>query len=506
MQQDRVGRGSVILGHAVRTIWLAIVVVVIGVSDARANEGIVLESHTGQRPEDANRLLSPVLDELASRGFVAGPDVVGRRFEQRVSRPSVVEGGLLDGFAEQVERGHKAWIAGRFDEAVKVLTPVVDSAHANPGAFAQNQPLREKLLKALIALALSHQRIGDQAATRQAFGEILRSFPDTQLSRASYGPDAYSLFEEVKKEVSAAGRGKLVVKATDESAVVFVNERFQAAGGEARVEVLPGEYRVFVQVGRRLSRVHRVRVTANEEAAVTIDAEFDSYVHSSPKWTGFRFPDAAARERFESVYAATFASAIAAKGGVVVLGIEQVRGRPAIVASLVSMGNGREVRRGSIPLDPDPSVEKLRALARFVAGDNAAPGIDIQLAGDAREARSDEAGGIQLGGTQGGVDAGDGGDDGRMWGGWKYLTGGAALAAFGVGGYLLSVDGDCTDDACAFQRNTGVPGWATIGGGVALAGVTVYLFIRASGESSSSNTAFVVPARGGAYAGYTLRF
>ena len=489
---------SVILGHAVRTIFLALFVVIGLAAEAKAADGIVLESYTGPRPEDANRLLSPVLDELASRGFVAGPDVVGRRFEQRVSRPS--DGALLEGFAEQVERGHKAWIGGRFDEAVKVLTPVVDSAHANPGAFAQNQPLREKLLKALIALALSHQRIGDQAATRQAFGEILRSFPDTQLSRASYGPDAFNLFEEVKKDATSAGRGKLSVKVTNEGAVVFINERFQSAGGEAKADLLPGEYRVFVQVGRKLSRVHRVRVNANEEATVTIDADFDGFVHSSPKWTGFQFADAATREKLESIYAAAFATSIDTKGGVVVLGIDQVRGRPAIVASLVSMVNGREVRRGSIPIDPDPSVEKLRALGKFIAGDNAAPGIDIQLAGDAKSAKAGEDGGVQIGDIKPRSD-----DGGRTWGGWKFITGGAAIAAFGVGGYLLSVDGDCTDDACAFQRNTTAPGWATIGGGVVLAGVTVYLFIRESGESSTSS-AFVVPAQGGAYAGYALRF
>jgi len=464
---------------------------------AAPGDGIVIESYTGQRPGDANRLLSPVLDELANRGYVAGPEVVGRRFEQKVSRPSLVENGLSDAFAAQVEKGHKAWIAGRFDEAVRVLTPLVDSAHANPGAFAQNQPLREKLLKALIALALSHQRIGDRDATRQTFGEILRSFPDTQLSRASYGPDAFNLFEEVKKQTTAGGKGKLVVKATHDSAVVFINERFQAAGGSARAEVLPGEYRVFVQVGKQLSRVHRVNVVANEEATVTIDADFDSLVHSSPEWTGFQFTDAAAREKLDSTYAAAFANAINARG-VVLVGIDHVRGRPAIVGSLVSLMNGREVRRASINLDPDPSVEKLRALARFIAGENAAPGIDIQLAGDISSVPTGTGEGVQIGDLKRR-------DEGGTWGGWKFITGGAALGALGVGAYLLSVDGDCTDDACTYQRETSISGWATIGGGAVLAGVTVYLFLRGSGESQT-RSAYVVPTSGGAYAGYALQF
>ncbi len=476
---------------------------VVGLSTAHAapGDGIVIESYTGARPEDANRLLSPVLDELANRGYVAGPEVVGRRFEQRVSRPSTVQNGLPEQFSEQVEKGHKAWIAGRFDEAEKLLTPLVDAAHANPGAFAQNQPLREKLLKALVALALSYQRSGEQDAARATFGEILRSFPDTQLSRASYGPDAFNAFEEAKKQANTAGKGKLVVKATNEAAVVFINERFQNAGGVARADLLPGEYRVFVQVGKQLSRVHRVSVAANDEATITIDADFDALVHSSPKWTGFQFSDAASREKLESVYAAAFANAITARG-IVVVGIDTVRGKPAIVGSLVSLMNGREVRRGSINLDPDPSVDKLRALGRFIAGDNAAPGIDIQLAGDVNSVpKGGEGGGVQIG------DLDNKPASSGPWGGWKWVTGGAGLAALGVGAYLLSVDGDCDDAACTYQRETSVPGWATIGGGAALAGISVYLFIRGSGESSSQrSTTFVVPAHNGAYVSYALVF
>jgi hypothetical protein len=478
-----------------------IAIVVVGLSTAHAapGDGIVVESYTGARPEDANRLLSPVLDELANRGYVAGPEVVGRRFEQRVSRPSTVENGLPNVFSEQVEKGHKAWIAGRFDEAEKLLTPLVDAAHANPGSFAQNQPLREKLLKALIALALSYQRSGEQDAARATFGEILRSFPDTQLSRASYGPDAFTAFEEAKKQANAAGKGKLVVKATNEAAVVFINERFLNTGGAARADLLPGEYRVFVQVGKQLSRVHRVSVTANEEATITIDAEFDALVHSSPKWTGFQFDGPAGREKLESIYSAAFANAINARG-VVVVGIDTVRGKPAIVGSLVSLMNGREIRRGSINLDPDPSVDKLRALGRFIAGDNAAPGIDIQLAGDINSVPKGDGRGVQIG------DISKKSDSTGPWGGWKWLTGGAGLGALGVGAYLLSVDGNCTDGPCTHQRETSLPGWATIGGGVALAGLSVYLFIRGSGESAQRSATFVVPARGGAYAGYALRF
>ncbi len=496
-------RRSVILGLSVRiSRYLAVGVVVLSAvmahaETAIAGDGIVLESYTGTRSEDASRLLSPVLDELATRGFVAGSEVVGRKFESRVSRPAITGGGLAADFAEQVEQGHKAWIAGRFDDAVKLLAPLVDAAHANPGAFAQNQPLRERLLKALIALALSQQRMGDPSATRQTFGEILRSFPDTVLSRGSYGPDAFTLFEEVRKVASASGRGRLNVKVSNDTAVVFINERFQNVGSAVKGDLLPGEYRVFAQLGKQLSRSHRVVIKANEEASVTIDAEFDISVHSSPKWTGFRFADGGEREQRESSYAAAFANAIEARA-VVVIGIDQVRGRPAVVGSLVNLMNGREIRRASLHLDPDPPVDRLRALARFLAGDQPTPDIDVQIAGDAASAPVGTGEGVQIGDFQR--------PRGGLWGGWRWIGAGATVVTLGIGAYVLSVDGDCADEACIDFRETSNGGWATIAGGGVLAGITVLLFMLDDGDPAPKRSAFVIPARGGAYAGFSTRF
>src|SRR5690606_32676767 len=122
--------------------------------------------------------------------------------------------------------------------------PLVETAHANTGAFAMQPALREPLLKALIALALAYQRNGDPSAMRATFGEILRSFPDAQISRATYGPDANQAFEQTRRELQASGRGKLTIQVDDE-AVVFVNEAYRGPGSTT-IELLPGEYRVVV--------------------------------------------------------------------------------------------------------------------------------------------------------------------------------------------------------------------------------------------------------------------
>jgi hypothetical protein len=506
MPVDRTRRKSVILGHPVRWI-IAILVIGLGSAAHAAPEGVVLESHTGERHPDANRLLSPILDELATREYIAGPGVVGRRFEQRVSRPSTVPNALPQSFGAQVDQGHKDYISGRFKEAIQLLGPLVQTAQANPGAFAQNQGLREKLQKALFALALSNQRIGDSEAARAAVAEILRSFPNASVSRQQYGPQAFSFFEEEKKQILAAGMGTIVVKASNEAAVVFINERFVAAGGSARETLLAGTYRVFVQVGKQISRVHLVTVTANNEAAVTIDVGFDQQVHSSPEWTGFLFPDVKTRDENESVFAAAFANSLESSKAAVVIGIDTVRSKPAVVVSVVLL-DGRESRRASVPLDPDPSIDRLKMLGRFAAGENAVPGIEIEPTKAARKTTSADSGKKvdfdDLGRRRERSSAGGG--EG-MWGGWKWLTGIAGLGAMGVGGYLLSVDGDCTDEACTYNRETSVSGWLTLSSGIVLTGISVYLFVRGGGEATAADRgAFVVPTRDGVYAGYRLPF
>jgi len=475
---------------------------------AAADNKIVLESYTGAKTDGAADQLRPLLEALANRGFIGGYEALGRTFEARVSRPAFdPRGGLPSDLAAQVENGYRAWNAGNFERAIEILTPLVDKAHANGGAFASNQDARDALSKALIALALAHDRRGDPAASREAFGELLRSFPSLTLSPAIYGPDAVAKFDRAKRELSGRGLGKLTIRTTASGAVVFLDEKFQGTGNVTRDHLIPGEYRVFVQVGgAQLSRIHHVVVRPNETATVTIDTAFDQVVRTSATWTGLSFGDAADRERLEVHHAAMFGNAVDASA-VAVVGLDQVHGHAAVIGILVDRISSTEIRRASVPLDPPPGVQKLNALAEFLAGENLSPpGIDVIVSG--RDARpTGPAGTTRRTGGDGGPRDGNG----HGWGGWKYLAGGAAVVAIGTGAVLLHLDGTCrTDQApgvvCPDLYSTATPGYLAIGGGAVLAGVTIYLFVRGSRSDPTASTAFVLPARGGAVAGYTLRF
>lgn len=468
-----------------------LVALMIFTSFAHAN-GVVLESYTGERPADAPRLLAPVLEELAKRKYDAG-DTVARNYDAQVSRAAHTAKGIPADFSTQVDVGFKAWVSGKFDDAIKTLVPIIETAHNNSGELAKNPGLRDPLLKGLIALALAYQRIGDLGSMRATFAEILRAYPDAQVSRATYGPDAATAFEGVKRDLVAGGKGKLTVKLADETAVVFIDEAYRAVGSTT-VEVLPGEYRVVAMLNKQPSRNHLVTVRANSETTVEIDAKLDQSIRTVG-YTGLSFKNQADRDAHEAQYAAKFATAIGANA-VAVVGIDQVRGKSAIVGSLVSLQSGREIRRASIPVEPDPSTERLRALARFLGGEEPAPGLEVQFS------KEDDATLPVSGPRERNAPEQRGG----RWGGWRWITAGLAVAGLAGGGVATYLDGRCKEEppagmTCRDLYSNQPAGYLALGAGAVFAGVSIYLF--ATHESG----AYVVPAQGGgAVAGYSLRW
>jgi hypothetical protein len=481
--------------------YVAFLVVLCSISASHA-QGIVLESYTGKRPDDIARLLAPFHEELASRGYASG-DTLARRYEATVSRPALAKDGLPSDFEDCIERGHKAWSAGRYDEAISALGPMIDAAHASSGAFAQNQPLRARLLKALIAYALSQQRTGDLADAKVTLAEILRSFPDTELSRTQYGPDVFELYEAVRR--AHQHRGRLAIKVPTDTTVVFVNERFENVGNVNKADVVPGEYRVYLQDANQLSRVHRVLVKADQTSELAIDIDRDAVLRTSASWTGFAFANAGERARLEARSAVDFARAVHAKS-VIVVGLDFANGRQAIVGVLLDLRTGREIRRAHLSFDPEPTSERIRALARFLAGEAAMADLDVQVAeAKPEEPKPDVA---KRGGRR-----------------WMLWTGIAAIGV-GLGGGVLALDfvgdahdaGDELKRVCAVSctsaqsrtlegrqdranRNAIISGVA--GGLVAATGV---VFIALSRGSPSTSSVALVPRAGGAVATYSVAF
>lgn len=485
-----------------RLLSLLSVVVLASVAAPARADGLVLESYVGNRPDNANLVLRSLLEELARRDFLSSG--VAIQFESRVSKPALTEAGLPVDFVPQVEKGHKAWISGNFTESLQLLQPLVQKAHENPGAFAQNQQqLRDRMFKALMGIAVSQLKMGDRGAAKATFGEILRSFPDQTVSRSVYGPDVSDVYDATKKELGALQRGTLIVNLTGDTGPIYINEKFENVGKVTRMDMYPGEYRVFAAPAKGLTRNHRVSIAPGQTITLTIDTGFDLAVQASSEWVGFSFANAQDRTDNEALYATKLAKLLD-KDSVVVVSIEQSNGRPVLVAALVDMLGRKDLRRASIALDPSPAPRTVLGLAKFVTSGEEAEGIQVQVA---------NKGPTVGGGGDNGSDPIDRPASSRRWGGWKWIAAGAAVGTLAAGAYLVSIDGDCADEMpptnpanCVDNYNHTGAAWATVAGGAVLAGVSIYLFARGDGSGSATRTGYLVPTSGGALAGYSFRF
>ena len=145
------------------------------------------------------------------------------------------------------------------------------------------------------------------------------------------------------------------MKATSDAAVVFINERFASPSGSARESVLPGTYRVFCR-SQEASRVHHAVVTkARRRSSRSIPTRPARAQRA--RVDGLAFPTTEARDKQESMFAAYLASGISAKG-VIVVGIENVRSKPSVVASPGAAERHRENPARERAARSDPSVDR----------------------------------------------------------------------------------------------------------------------------------------------------
>lgn len=446
---------------------------------------IAIESYVGRRPVTADALLQPVFEELEARGFRSRSSLA-RAIEDRASRSGAASDPQFNAELNAgVSDGFNAWLRGEFDRAIAILTPVVARVHAQPAMMADNQDARLKVRQALVGLSLAHQRKGNVDQAEKFMAELIRSFPDAEVSRATFGPEARTLFDRVRDALRDQGRGRLVIEVDEPTAVIFINERFEAVGRAEKSDLLPGTYRIYVQRAKVRGRVYSATVQPGTEVKIAVDWGFDAALRTEP-WVGFEFDTVEAQTTHESEYAARLARLVGASA-VAEIGIVNVRGKPAVVGSVLSLETKRPLRSASLALDPDPPPEKLRALAAFLAGEDAGEGLVVlEGSASAPAPRPRDRAEVPTGGP------------GPLF--WATAVG--SVAGLVTGGILIGLDGRCATDApagggaCADVYDTKLAGLVSLGAGVALGGAATYLWLRSRGPKRAAPiSAIVTPHR-----------
>ncbi|HEX3476416.1 MAG TPA: hypothetical protein VHT91_15435 [Kofleriaceae bacterium] len=449
---------------------------------------LVLESYVGQRPASADAVMAPLLDELEQRGFATRPASILELVGRGAPRPGVLDSDTTAAeITQRAESGYEAYTRGRFAEAEIALTRAIERIHRNPALLVLDTHNLDATFKILVALALSQAKRGDTGGSVATMTELIRTFHQRPISRVDYGPDAEQFYRAVARQVEALGRGELSISVASDQAVIFVDGQIRGLGKAALIDLIPGVYRVFIQIPATPGRQYEVEVTAGRHTVLRVDWELDSSLWLTDSWVGFGFATEAERAR-QAGYAGTLARRWSGGTPLAVVGMGQLAGKPAVTAQLYD-ATGRVVRGAGVLLGErgeaasvgvaDPADEpRLRALARYLADGVPAAGVHVLHDGSAP---GDGAPGSGPG------EAGRAG--GRLA---PRVLVGAGAAALVAGSVLYAIDQDSAGPSSVY-RNTAPAGIAV--GAVGLAAVSVGLWLW--GVRGGSSPRLAIGSSGG---------
>ncbi|HEU4735209.1 MAG TPA: hypothetical protein VFT22_45270 [Kofleriaceae bacterium] len=489
-----------------------------------ARPTIVLEAHVGQRPGNADAIMAPLYDELEARGFAARPASILPWIGPRAPRPGALDRGLTAAqLHEAADAGFAAYTRGKFAEAAAALGHALDQVHHHPALLVLDTTHLAATFKILVGLALSQARLGDGAGSTATMLELIRTFRGQPITRADYGPLAEQLYRAAARQVRAMARGELAITVDHDQAVIFVDGQIRGVGKAALGDLIPGVYRVFVQVPATAGRLYELEVVANQRTSLHVDWELDSSLWVSERWIGFLFAGEADRVR-QAGLAGKLARRWSDGDLIAVVGTAQRRGRPSVTGTLYDLG-GNVVRSAVVVLDDADGLDASPGPDGGAGGGGGA-GSDGGEGSDA----PDGAGGLKLRALARFLDDGIAGDGvsevadaapvaARSSPGPIRPSSGASLlvsqllvsagtAALVAGGVLYALDRDAgiaptaVDPGRSSTRNprsTAPAGIAVGSVGIAVASMGVWLWAAHSGRSSAPMLGL---ARSGGFLGW----
>jgi hypothetical protein len=442
----------------------------------------VLEAHVGERPADAAALLAPLLGELEARGFAVGPAAVTARLGGRAPRPGLLDPGRTAAeIAQLADTGFEAYTRGRFADAEAVLRRAITEVHRNPALLVLDTSNLNVTFKILVGLALSQAKRGDARASDETMAELIRAFGLQPIRRTDYGPEAEQRYRAVLRQVQAAARGSLTIAVDHEQAVIFVDGQIRGVGAAELRDLVPGRYRVYVQVPATPGRHYELDVAPNAHAELRVDWELDAALWIGDGWVGWRFATEADLRRLPEL-AARRARAWGDAAWVAVVGVARHDGALRAIGALYDARGGL-VREGEVALATG-AAPRLRALARFLDEGVADGGVAVIAPARRAVALAAEP-------------------EARARAGMPVappLLIGAGAAALVAGGVLYALDQDPATTPARVYRNTAPAAVAVSTAGLAALGMGVWLWTARGGRPSGPTLAI---GHSGAVLGWT---
>ncbi len=197
----------------------------------RASAGtIVVESYGGERPADAEQLLPTVLAELGSRGFDTGAALSKQIVDRMSAQAAILAPEQVAEAQRFLDSGQSNFLSGDFALAVKDLTFGLGLFDGAPATLARDPDLLDVRFRGLVYLSLAYKRQGKQSEATRTMAELIRSYPNRQISRTEFSPEVRDLHRKIGDELDQQGLGSLKITIDDQRTSVFVNERYVGGG------------------------------------------------------------------------------------------------------------------------------------------------------------------------------------------------------------------------------------------------------------------------------------
>jgi hypothetical protein len=473
--------------------WVAsaIVLATCAAATVARGQGIAVESHVGDRPEDASDALRGLFAALAKHGATGG-DALRERVERTISQPAAqVTADHLVTAARLVDQAEKMVVEGRHAEALRMLPAAIDVYAAQTAAVAASADLRAIARRAHIALTVAHIAVGNDTDARAAAAALLRGFPEQPIAEATV--------EKLVASLRPSATGSAKIDASDAGADLFLDERKIGTGSATATSLMPGTYRVHAQRQGVAGRVHLLEVKAGATASLKLDWALDSALQTRKDFVGFVFPSDADRLAHEATLARSLARTLGARE-VVFVGIRVEDGVRSIVAATLDVDSGKPLLAAAAAIEPLSTLEARAAgIADYLAGKPASAGVvplgEVKGAGKTTAVVIDPAkrpvSRLPI---------------------YQWTAIGLGTAALAGGIYLLLLDGEgsCSKEPsqtqCPEVYDTKLAGIGTAVGGAALVGAGVYLWLRGDGGSRERRGIGLTPTRSGAAVTFSGRF
>ena len=294
--------------------------------------GMVVIASEGEVPVAAVPTLQALSNTLDGLGLSAQPASIAIALGQAEPLPAVVDATLTvkDLFA-QIENGYRLWLRGEFAEAEAQLSAAMAAIARNPGTVVAD------------------------AAFRAA---------EQPVTSAQFGPEADQFYQQVRRKLDSTPRGRLIVDVTRSNAQIFINEQGRAKGAAFSSDVLPGLYRIMVQVAGEARR-YVVVIKGDAETRLSIDWNASQYVYSTPAGLMLKLPVGALPTA--AVVTRSFLQAAGFPSGTfVLLAVVPATKSITIVGSVVGVDSARVLRAARITVGSD-NRQRVQHLAAYLA-------------------------------------------------------------------------------------------------------------------------------------------